>query len=229
MRRKRRMAAAAACVLAAAVCMGATLALLSARSGTLENTFTVGTGYVPGDDGQSLKLDEEKLGGKDGERTETGNDYTGLLPGASVKKDPSVYLTGGSVESYVFLRVEGADALEAVKTDGPCFTIEGWDSTYWVKVANLDKSPLTDADSGKKDGIYAANRKDIVDVSEEAEGAYIPLGTTAGAAVPLFTGVTMNRERTELPTGVLPEIRLRACAVQAAYTTFDEALEAAVF
>ena len=126
MKKSRVLTMVLAVMLVAVVGVGATLAYLSSQTGTLTNAFEVGSGFVPGPDGsQALKLDEAEVTGEDrevtGNRTELGNTYENLLPGVTVTKDPTVYLTGGSIESYVFVQVKNADALTAKG-----FTINGW-------------------------------------------------------------------------------------------------------
>ena len=59
------------------------------------------------DDLFSIKLDEQVIGGTD--RTESGNTYTGILPGDTMKKDPTVTNTG-EYEAWVRVKVTVTDA-----------------------------------------------------------------------------------------------------------------------
>lgn len=90
-----------AVLLVAASVLG-TYALL-ASSSAVSNTFTVGNVGIQmfeskiGPDGVS-DLDNE-------DRTAEGNTYK-LIPGASYKKDPAIFVNEGSVESYLFVKVK---------------------------------------------------------------------------------------------------------------------------
>lgn len=217
MKKKRVLGMVTALALTAVVCIGGTLAYLSAQSQTVTNTFTVGKGYIDGDDGLALKLDEEDILKDDGSRTMTGNEYKDLYPGADVVKDPTVYLTGGSVESYVFVKVTGADELEAIKAKdengnpAQAFAIDGWGTSYWTKIAELDKS---EAKSETGNGYYVANHGKTIDFSNIKEGEadyaqYFTLGA------PLFTNVVMNGSLGEQPElAPIQKIDISACAVQ---------------
>lgn len=55
----------------------------------------------------SIRLDEQVIGGTD--RTEEGNTYTGILPGDTLKKDPTVTNTG-KYEAWVRVKVTVTDA-----------------------------------------------------------------------------------------------------------------------
>lgn len=59
------------------------------------------------DDLFSIRLDEQVLGGND--RTENGNTYTGILPGDTLKKDPTVTNTG-KYDVWVRVKVTVTDA-----------------------------------------------------------------------------------------------------------------------
>lgn len=216
MKKSRVLTMVLAVMLVAVVGVGATLAYLSSQTGTLTNAFEVGSGFVPGPDGsQALKLDEAEVTGEDrevtGNRTELGNTYENLLPGVTVTKDPTVYLTGGSIESYVFVQVKNADALTAKG-----FTINGWNEG-WTKVSTPQGAYL--------DGVYLvkqADDRDTVDVSAETEGVHVNLGA-------LFTSVTLDADEEALPTDI-PELTISACAVQAeGFDTAAAALAEATF
>ncbi len=217
------------------IATGGTLAYLSSQSNLVNNTFTVGKGFIPGtDDDLALKIDETDINNP-GERTDH-NDYIDLYPGDVMVKDPTVYLTSGSVESYVFVKVTGVDELEAVQAKFDkqlisAFDVYGWDTSYWQKVYDKDGNPVTPEDKDGN-GYYVANLGKPVDLSklEIADGQYIKLGKA------LFTNVKMDEKLTSLPDvenldgKKLPEINISACAVQ--YTdgqSVEEAFSAATF
>lgn len=224
MTKKKIMMAAMSAGLVAVVGIGGTLAYLSATDGPVENTFTVGSGYITDDDKHTgLYLDElEYTYNKDtkknvetGDRTETGNNYQNLYPGNSFIKDPKVTMIGGSVESYVFVKVEGVDELEqlvAPGTDAQVFDIKDWATSSWIKLndANGELVP-----GGEGDGyyVYAGQWATdyVVDVSTKEEKSHIQLPE------PVFNTLTVNNVN-ELPADADVEaekVTVKACAVQA--------------
>lgn len=214
MRKKNLLTMGLGLMLTMVVVVGGTLAWLSSTD-TITNTFTIGTGYKEDDDDhQGIWLDEEKVGTTTGERTDEDQTYPDMLPGKTVTKDPTAHMVGGSVASYVFIKVEGADALDGLTTkdkegvkDIDCFTINGWNSNDWEKVAGADNSNY--------DGyyVYCGEEADdyIVDVSEAEEGSDVVLPNA------IFQTVTMNSNVETLPTDEQMEeckIKVSAYAVQ---------------
>ena len=234
MTKKKLMMAGLSAGLVAVVGVGGTLAYLSDKSEVVTNTFTIGKGFLPGPDGkQAIKIDETDVKNPAGPRVQ-GNEYKDLLPGDEVTKDPMVYLTGGSVESYVFVKLDGVDELEAVTAKdasgkkAQAFAVDGWGSTYWTKVAEVnEKGKYVPATEEFGDGIYVANKGNVVDVTEEAKSEYITLGT------PLFTTVAFNSGLAELPKeNLFPKVHVAAYAVQYSADQMDsweDALSSATF
>lgn len=214
MKKKSLVTMVASLSLVAVVGVGATLAFLSDSTGTLVNSFSTATGYT-GED-QAVQIQETKLlaDGTYGDKTFygvggfTGNAYTDLLPGDSVTKDPNVVLGGKSIDSYVFIQVEGADALVATDNDNDGvgdFSIDTF-NTKWEKVD----------DSEGLDGYYVYK-------AGEGEDAYkVVAGTTTAD---LFTTVTYNKEVTADVAVNLPEIKLTAYAVQFKNVELAEAID----
>ena len=103
MKKKSLLAGIVCIVLVAAVTIGGTLAYLSAQSEKVDNTFTVGTGYIEEDGYTGIKLDEAKVNTdgtvSDTERVSGNQTYPNLLPGDTKVKDPTVYFVSGSVKS----------------------------------------------------------------------------------------------------------------------------------
>lgn len=85
----KKLITAASIALAACVAIGGTIAYLTATSGPIENTFTVGK--------VDVTLTEE-AGGKDHEFSVT--------PGQPVAKDPKVSVSENSESAYVFVKIE---------------------------------------------------------------------------------------------------------------------------
>lgn len=78
--------------------IGGTIAWLTAESGEVTNTFTVGD--------INIKLDEAVLGSTTGERTTTGNEGYKIYPGAVIAKDPTVTVLVDSEPCYVYVSVD---------------------------------------------------------------------------------------------------------------------------
>lgn len=116
MKKTRKILLMAACaVLLVCISVGATVAYLTSED-TVTNTFTVGK--------VAITLDEAKTNDNgDGTvvegatRVET-NKYK-LMPGHEYIKDPTVHVTAGSEDCYIFVKVEnGISAFEAATVQG---------------------------------------------------------------------------------------------------------------
>ncbi len=211
MQKKKLLTAIMSLSLVAVVGIGGTLAYLSDKTELVTNTFAVGSGYV----GQGIVLDESDVQFNKTERTETvntqnrkqGNEYPDLLPGDERTKDPTVWMSVGSVESYVFINIEGADILAE---DG--VTINDFnDGGEWVKVDNRQGI----------DGIY--RYKEIVDVRTvegKKEGDLVAVDQLFSKVT--FSGDTTNEEFAEVKKNGLTDLVIQAAAVQAA--NIDEAI-----
>lgn len=122
------------CALVGAVAVGGTLALLTSESKTLQNTFTVGSGYDDEDfllkehgvdqivtDAQATQAGTGyKVGDYKANATEkngttgtpganNGNTYAEVIPGAKLDKDPWFELAAGAPASWVVACVPKAD------------------------------------------------------------------------------------------------------------------------
>lgn len=184
-----------ALTLVAVVGIGATLAYLSSTTGTLTNTFTVGKVDITQDESDESTPEDPD------DRTEEGNDYEDIEPGDVLVKDPTVTVKANSAECYVFMQLDGADALTAQQ-----FEFGGFDAEKWIKVDKKDTL----------DGVY---RYYTTVAKSEADQVLEPL----------FTTVTYSIEATELPEGeTLSNVTIKSCAVQASNMTEATAYEAAV-
>lgn len=223
MTKKKIMMAAMSAGLVAVVGVGGTLAYLSATDGPVENTFTVGQGYITDDDDHTgLYLDEleytynsdTKKNEETGNRTEDGNNYQNLYPGNSFIKDPKVTMIGGSVESYVFVKVEGVDELEELTAPGTSesvFDIKDWATSSWIKLD--DEGEFIVDGEGNGYYVYAGQWATdyVVDVSTKEEKSSIQLPEA------VFSTLTVN-DVDELPddaTVKAQSVKVKACAVQA--------------
>lgn len=98
MKRARFIATLGATALIGAIGVGSTFAYLTSQTDAVTNTFSVGD--------VEISLDETDYDNPEGERV-TENEYGNLVPGQTVVKDPTVHVEKDSVESYVFMTVEG--------------------------------------------------------------------------------------------------------------------------
>lgn len=116
-----------ATLLVAASVMG-TMAYLTATTGTVNNTFTLGKVTLSSDLNQGL--DEAKVdqygNEEEGEARVTANTYK-LIPGHTYTKDPTVHITADSENCYLFVRVvNDISAIEDEKTIATQMAEKGW-------------------------------------------------------------------------------------------------------
>lgn len=179
--------------------VGASLAYFSDVTGLLTNTFD-----MFGESGQkavSLQIKENEVRYADGNYVEVpdswkvegeGNNYTNLLPGASLWKNPTVVIDPHTAESVVVVKVTGLDS-------------DVFDSID-LKIGENDKwTEVTENVTGEENARYFQYKENVTNSTNEA----VPLQ-------PLFTEITIKSEFTN---GVIPEnpddIVVKAAAVQA--------------
>lgn len=131
--KKKTLTIAIALVLVVALAVGATWAYLTAQSGPVVNTFTVGGAVNQSD----LELFEHVANQKNdgtyalGEATTTeGNTYV-VMPGVNLPKDPTVNVKAASGAYYLFVEVTKG---EKVDGDTLSYTV---DSSKWINL-NID-------------------------------------------------------------------------------------------
>ena len=103
--------------LALALGIGGTMAWLTAESGKVVNTFTVGDINITLDE---VKLDAqgEKVTDGDGKEVRVQkNDYY-VVPGSEYIKDPKVTVTAGSEDCWLFIKVTEKGGVVTVEEDG---------------------------------------------------------------------------------------------------------------
>lgn len=140
MKNKKLVTTLGAVALLGAIGVGSTLAYLTDTTGTVTNTFTVGN--VTFDDDNDLKSGlresdvvrdkDGKYVDNDGDNTWTviKNDYTSLVAGETVYKDPTVIMGSDSEVAWVFAQI--------TNTNDAAFANIAW-SEDWVKVDSLCK------------------------------------------------------------------------------------------
>lgn len=205
---KKRFATMATCIaLVGAVAVGGTLALLTAPSNTVTNTFTVGEGYPTPPEGESvLTLDEApvtQLANGDyiatsGARDKDGISYAELVDGTTLAKDPTFHLMAGSPKSWIVAEIGTVDE---------AFTDSKFTANDWYKVTLGENGKYTAAAVSKGDQITA--------------GLYI-YGKTINGGVntsALFEALEYDEQTTSTESGETvrtPEAMvIKGCAVQA--------------
>lgn len=132
---KKKLLIALAIVLVVAMSVTGTLAYLTANTGAVTNTFTVGKVFdkEDSDTHKNFELLEHGITGKPGEYTLTAeevseNEYT-VMPGVKIPKDPFVRVNSPvGVDVYLFV--------EVVDSTGEQLTVTV-DSAKWTKLAGV--------------------------------------------------------------------------------------------
>lgn len=164
-------------ILLFALCMAAliavsvigTMAYLTSTD-TVTNTFTVGKVAITLDE---AKVNDAGVAATPAERVKA-NSYK-LMPGHSYIKDPTVHVTDGSENCYIFVKVEnGISAFEAANEEGTGgyktiatqITTNGW--TKLADVDNVYYRSYTNGENAQKSFTVFSNFK-IADNANNAE------------------------------------------------------------
>lgn len=177
---KRKLIIALALCLALALGIGGTMAYLTATTGSVVNTFTIGN--------VGLKLVETE-----GENEVTTKSYT-IVPGETVTKDPTVTVTTGSEPCWLFVKItEDLGALSQSNIDFfDYLTAEGWmpvpnqTNVYYRTVgAKEGDSAIGASIPVLKDNKVTLSKDITLDMSNalKVEGAKAPTLTFKAAAV----------------------------------------------
>lgn len=127
---KRKLIIALALCLALALGIGGTMAYLTAATGPVVNTFTIGN--------VGLELKEEK-----GDLVDGKHQFK-MIPGNTIDKDPTVTVTAGSEDCWLFVKlVESANFGDyltyAVDTSAGAWTaLDGHTGVYYREVKQAD-------------------------------------------------------------------------------------------
>lgn len=140
--KKKTLTIAIALVLVVALAVGATYALLTAKTDTVTNTFVVGKIK---DDGTVFSLKEHDIAGQkangeyilktgdaDNDYT-TSNTYGAVVPGVNIPKDPTVKVEALAGDAYLYVVVDNQL--------GAGLTYEMADK--WTKLADADNGAKT--------------------------------------------------------------------------------------
>lgn len=221
---KKRIATMATCLaLVGAVAVGGTLALLSATSGKVTNTFTVGTGYPGGD--LALTVDETNVAKQTdsaqsnfgGYNTTTGDHIPRftyeLVGGTTVDKEPHFHLAANSPDSWIVARVTGIDVLlEKGITVNELDPESNW---MWLDTESGTMTPvsLTEEEGKHKisDGYYV-----IQNVVEKNASAYQSKNLFNSLSIPENINGQADTDNTELG-----DIEVKGVAVEAVTGIWD--------
>lgn len=213
MNKKALKTTVASLALVGVIGVGATLAYLTTNSNELTNTFTVGDGFEEiGDTNQNLILHEKWIDGvskgneyndKTEKRTMGGNDYKDVKPADVLTKDPKLTISKDSVDSYLYIKVTGLDALAK---NGFTTTIN---TSSWTKVT--EEIGL--------DGVYRYTGSDLSKGYVESTNDNNPetsaaIYTTESA---LFDNITVLTDKEFTDETVINNVNLSGVAVQATY------------
>lgn len=227
MKKKKLLTTVMSLALVGVVAVGGTLAYLSDKSNEVKNTFNVGSGYKKDDDDHTgLWLDEidwsqRKDNPDSTARTEEKNEYTDLLPGSIVDKDPTFHLTAGSTTSYVFAHVDGVDDM----TDHYFFTVTKPDAlTDPAESSFASKWKPVEVGDNELDGWY------VYEVDSEASDDAGKYGVAGGTNMdPMFNYVKLGSgvDNDQFATITKSDIVISGVAVQTANLTMEQAFDEA--
>lgn len=128
---KRKLIIALALCLALALGIGGTMAYLTATTGPVVNTFTIGN--------VGLELKETK-----GTLDANGNHQFKMVPGNTIDKDPTVTVTAGSEDCWLFVKLVKSANFDnyltyAVDTsEGAWTALDGHPGVYYREVKQAD-------------------------------------------------------------------------------------------
>lgn len=194
---KRKLIIALALCLALALGIGGTMAYLTATTGPVVNTFTIGN--------VGLKLVETE-----GENEVTTKSYT-IVPGETVTKDPTVTVTTGSEPCWLFVKItEDLGALSQSNIDFFDYLIaDGWKAVpgkpnvyYRTVGVETNDSAIGEAIPVLKGNEVTLSEDITLDMSNalKAEGAKAPTLTFKAAAVQHDGLTTVEAAFAQVPT-----------------------------
>lgn len=211
MKKTKLLTTLGAVALIGAIGVGSTFAYLTSETNVVKNTFTVGK--VQFDESMGAGLTESEVtrdeNGKylkdvDGPNVwkKTEQEYTKLVAGEELLKDPTVHIAAGSEDCWVFAKIENANKDLSIEYN----TAEWEDVTDAYIAANQIKEEISYV-------VYAT--KNIIPTSETVTHSTI------------FNSVKVSKD---LASGTeFTPIKISACAVQATGLTQEKALAEATF
>lgn len=179
---KRKLTIVLALCLALALGIGGTVAYLTATTGSVTNTFTIGK--------VGLTLTETE-----GTVQTDGSHQFKMVPGNTIAKDPTVTVTGGSEDCWLFIKLEKSENFDkfltyAVPTgEGEWTELPGYPGYYYRQVAQANSDQSFQILEGTDEEGFEKGVVKVLDTVEnfkaETEGAAFqqPTLTISAAAI----------------------------------------------
>ncbi len=164
---KRKLIIALALCLALALGIGGTMAYLTATTGPVVNTFTIGN--------VGLTLEENKGTMVDGKH------QFKMVPGNTIEKDPTVTVTAGSENCWLFVKLVKANNFDTYLTYDMA---EGWTELTGVEgVAGVYYRKVTQSETAQEFAVLANNQVTVRNTVVQSDSFVAPTLTISAAAI----------------------------------------------
>ena len=195
--------------LVGALGVGATFAMFSDNTDPLTNTFALS------EKGIGITLDEQVWNGEG--RTDEGNNYTELVSGQTVDKDPTVSIMPDSLNANVFVKVVNSNG------DNLSYNKDNIGDECWKDITESVENNKDNALYFVYNGSKAMNSNEEGDIYK-----IIPNNPEITLLEPVFTQVTVKDFDAESKPTKLENIIVKAAAVQADSVSDKDALSKAI-
>lgn len=164
---KRKLIIALALCLALALGIGGTMAYLTATTGSVVNTFTIGN--------VGLTLEENKGTVVDGKH------QFKMVPGNTIDKDPTVTVTAGSEDCWLFVKLVKANDFDTYLTYAMA---DGWTELTGVEgVAGVYYRKVTQSETAQTFAVLANNQVTVRNTVVQSDSFVAPTLTISAAAI----------------------------------------------
>lgn len=164
---KRKLIIALALCLALALGIGGTMAYLTATTTAVVNTFTIGN--------VGLELKEEK-----GDLVDGKHQFK-MIPGNTIEKDPTVTVTAGSEDCWLFVKLVKANDFDTYLTYAMA---EGWTELTGVEgVAGVYYRKVTQSETAQEFAVLANNQVTVKNTVVQSDSFVAPTLTISAAAI----------------------------------------------
>ena len=164
---KRKLIIALALCLALALGIGGTMAYLTATTTAVVNTFTIGNV------GLELKVEKGDL--------VDGKHQFKMIPGNTIEKDPTVTVTAGSEDCWLFVKLVKANDFDTYLTYAMA---EGWTELTGVEgVAGVYYRKVTQSETAQEFAVLANNQVTVKNTVVQSDSFVAPTLTISAAAI----------------------------------------------
>ena len=164
---KRKLIIALALCLALALGIGGTMAYLTATTTAVVNTFTIGN--------VGLELKETK-----GDLVEGKHQFK-MVPGNTIEKDPTVTVTAGSEDCWLFVKLVKANDFDTYLTYAMA---AGWTELTGVEgVAGVYYRKVTQSETAQEFAVLANNQVTVRNMVVQSDSFVAPTLTISAAAI----------------------------------------------